>query len=202
MRVICYGDSNTYGYDPRSYFGDRYPADCRWVDLLAEATGWTVVNAGENGREIPKRDHDILQLCRLLSVEPTDLLIIMLGGNDLLQGADAGTAAKRMDWFLQRIPLEAERIFLLAPPPMQRGAWVPDQNLIDASVQLASQYRMLAERMGIRFADVGAWQIPMAFDGVHFTGAGNRSFAEALANVLTNENTHACLRDGEEEREN
>ena len=39
MRVMCLGDSNTYGFDPRSYIGDRYPAECRWVDILAAKTG-------------------------------------------------------------------------------------------------------------------------------------------------------------------
>ena len=38
--VICFGDSNTYGYDPRSYLGGRYGPDSRWVDLLAARTGW------------------------------------------------------------------------------------------------------------------------------------------------------------------
>ena len=53
MKVICFGDSNTYGYDPRGYLGGRYEADCRWVDILATETGWTVSNLGQNGREIP-----------------------------------------------------------------------------------------------------------------------------------------------------
>ena len=35
MNVICFGDSNTYGYDPRSYLGGRYDTDSRWVDILA-----------------------------------------------------------------------------------------------------------------------------------------------------------------------
>ena len=39
MKVICFGDSNTYGYDPRGYFGGRYDADSRWVDILATETG-------------------------------------------------------------------------------------------------------------------------------------------------------------------
>lgn len=74
MNVICFGGSNTYGYDPRSYFGGRYGADSRWVDLLATETGWTIRNMGQNGREIPS------------SAPPfpadTDLLIVMLGTND------------------------------------------------------------------------------------------------------------------------
>ena len=36
MNVICFGNSNTYGYDPCSYLGRRYDADSRWVDILAE----------------------------------------------------------------------------------------------------------------------------------------------------------------------
>ena len=71
MNVICFGDSNTYGYDPRSYLGGRYAADSRWVDILAEETGWTVRNLGENGREIPTSVPDF--------PADTDLLIIMLG---------------------------------------------------------------------------------------------------------------------------
>ena len=39
MNVICFGNSNTYGYDPRSYLGGRYDVDSRWVDILAVETG-------------------------------------------------------------------------------------------------------------------------------------------------------------------
>ena len=53
MSIICFGDSNTYGYDPRGYFGGRYNADSRWVDILATEIGWTISNMGQNGREIP-----------------------------------------------------------------------------------------------------------------------------------------------------
>ena len=53
MKLICLGDSNTYGYDPRSWLGGRYPADSRWVDILAAKTDWEVLNLGQNGREIP-----------------------------------------------------------------------------------------------------------------------------------------------------
>ena len=42
MKVLCYRDSNTYGYDPRGFFGDRYPAECRWVDILARKLNWEV----------------------------------------------------------------------------------------------------------------------------------------------------------------
>ena len=69
MNIICFGDSNTYGYDPRGHFGGRYDADSRWVDILAAETGWTLSNLGQNGREIPSAapafpdDSDLLTIC-------------------------------------------------------------------------------------------------------------------------------------------
>ena len=78
--VICFGDSNTYGYDPRSYLGGRYGPDSRWVDLLAARTGWDVRNQGQNGRTIPGGPVPF--------PADTDLLTVMLGTNDLLQGPD------------------------------------------------------------------------------------------------------------------
>ncbi|MBQ5443032.1 MAG: arylesterase, partial [Oscillospiraceae bacterium] len=52
-RILCFGDSNTYGYDPRSYFGSQYPADVRWTGLL-QTMGWEVANCGQNGLCIPR----------------------------------------------------------------------------------------------------------------------------------------------------
>lgn len=172
MQVICFGDSNTYGYDPRSFLGDRYPADSRWVDILAAKTGWTVVNRGENGRCIPRRP---------VTFPPdTDLLIVMLGTNDLLQGCAPEQAAARMGDFLLGLSLPREKMLLIAPPPLAPGAWVPDEALIDASRALARCYRALADQLGVRFADAGSWHVALAYDGVHFSEQGHRAFAAGL----------------------
>ncbi len=170
MKVICYGDSNTYGYDPRSYFGERY--DSCWVDILTRKTGWNILNDGMNGRRIPKRP--------LTVPEDTDLLIIMLGDNDLLNGLSTAETAQRMKAFLKKISLPKEKILLIAPPPMKHGEWVPDQELIDASKELAAVYQTLAEQLGTGFLDAGKWNVPLAYDGVHFTEEGHRRFAEGL----------------------
>ena len=161
MTVICFGDSNTYGYDPRGYFGGRYDADCRWVDILAAETGWTVYNMGQNGREIP-------------SAAPafpvnTDLLIIMLGTNDLLQGRSPEQATEKLERFLSGISLDRSRILLIAPPTVTLGEWVPSQQLIDDSRTFSRLCQALAKQVGIRFTDAGKWDISLAYDGVHFT---------------------------------
>ena len=176
MNVICFGDSNTYGYDPRGYFGGRYEADNRWVDILSAATGWTIRNLGQNGREIPYSS--------LAFPSDTDLLIVMLGTNDLLQGCSPQQAAERLERFLAAVPLDRNKLLLIAPPPVALGAWVPSPQLIDDSRAFARLCQTLAKQMGIRFADAGRWDIPLAYDGVHFTEQGHRAFAAKLLEEL------------------
>ena len=176
MNIICFGDSNTYGYDPRGYFGGRYDADSRWVDILARETGWTVCNMGQNGREIPSAAPAFL--------DDTNLLIVMLGTNDLLRGRSPEQATERLERFLSGISLDRSKILLIAPPPVTLGAWVPSQQLIDESHAFARLCQTLAEQMGIHFADAGKWDIPLAYDGVHFTEQGHRAFAAGLLEEL------------------
>ena len=140
MKVICYGDSNTYGFDPRGWLGERYGADDRWVDILARRTGWEILNGGMNGREIPPQAPAF--------PADTDLLMVMLGTNDLLQGRTPSETAQRMLRFLAGLTVGHDKILLIAPPPVAFGAWVQEQRLIDASAELAVQYRALAERLG------------------------------------------------------
>ncbi len=180
MKLWCFGDSNTYGYDPCGFFGGRYAAP--WPALLAEKTGFQVINDGKNGRMIPEREREFLQFRRDAERYNADALIVMLGTNDLLEGATARAAAARMEAFLNRCDMPA--ILLVSPPPMKRGAWVPDDGLVEKSKNLARQYEALAKRRGIRFADAGEWDIELAYDGVHFTEEGHARCAEGLASRL------------------
>lgn len=174
MKVICYGDSNTFGYDPRSFFGGQY--DYPWPEAMAAKTGWNFVNEGMNGRDIPKTSVSL--------PEDADLLIIMLGTNDLLQLWTPEAICEKMERFLESLTLDRKKILLIAPPPMKFGEWVQNQEMIDNSVALAKHYRRLAERLSIRFVDAGKWNVPLAYDGVHLTEEGHRAFADGLYNYL------------------
>lgn len=176
MKVICCGDSNTWGYDPRGPFGDRY--DHPWPELLREKTGWNVINEGENGRTIPGTA-DI--------PEDTDLLIVMLGTNDLLQFSDPDAVCSKMERFLTSLAIVPQKILLLAPPPMKPGAWVDDPRLTEHSRSLACRFNTLAERLGTRFADPGQLDIRLSYDGVHLTEADHQRLADALYRHLRSE---------------
>ena len=168
MKILCYGDSNTLGWDPRSFFGDLYEQP--WPVILSEHPAHQVRIDAACGREIPKGP--------IAFPKDTELLLLMLGTNDLLQGANAGEIARRMDLFLSTV--SGPEVLLLAPPPLCRGEWVSDETLIARSFRLAEEYRRLARDRGIRFLDAADWDIPLTFDGVHFTEEGHRRFAENL----------------------
>lgn len=179
MIIRCYGDSNTYGFDPRSYLGERYSPENRWVDILAQLSGWCVHNDGENGREVTVQTD--------LQLHEYDMLIIMLGTNNILQGESAEVTTQKMHDFIMSLQHAPEKILLIAPPLLKYGAWVFNQNLIKESILLSSCYRVLAKELKIEFLDAEEWNIDIAYDGVHFSEEGNRTFARNLYTYLMRE---------------
>ena len=174
MKILCIGDSNTYGYDPRSYIGSRYPEDVRWTDRL---DGCEVINRGVNGMKVP-REHR--RYAGLISAERPDLVIIMLGTNDLLSGVSAEEITARMEAFLDAVMSAGSPVMLISPPVLQYGEWVLDNEIVGESESLGGLYRALADRKGCLFADAGKWDIETTFDGVHFSPEGHAAFAQKL----------------------
>ena len=178
MRILCIGDSNTYGYDPRSYIGSRYPAEVRWTDRLDDHI---VINCGVNGMTVLRARSMFAERIRRTEA---DLAIVMLGTNDLLTGADAGQITEWMEALLDCIAASGKPILLIAPPLLENGDWVPGGEEIEESRMLGEMYRELAEMKDCFFADAGEWDIETAFDGVHFSPAGHEVFALKLKEVL------------------
>jgi lysophospholipase L1-like esterase len=174
MIILCYGDSNTFGYDPRSFLGDRY--DTPWPEGVGELTGWKLRNSGLCGRRVPLRD--------MVFPKSADLILVMLGTNDLLCGEHPQSIADRMEQFLSA--QDPARCILIAPPPLCWGEWVTDDDLVQSSQALAGEYRGICARLGVRFLDAGQWSIPLCYDGVHFTEEGHRLFAARMAQALQN----------------
>ena len=194
QRIVCYGASNTYGYDPRSFLGEQYPPQVRWTDQLMQLCPEREVwNLGENGREIPRRPWEFQALEKSLRrAAPVDALLVMLGDNDLLKMTPprAEVVSQRMGAFLAWLqegggPWGASmRIVLTASPPMCRGAWVQEEALMEESRRLGEYYRTLAEQRGVAFANSGAWGVERTVDGVHFSPQGHRAFAQGMDRVL------------------
>ncbi|MGI6211183.1 MAG: GDSL-type esterase/lipase family protein [Anaerovoracaceae bacterium] len=190
-KIICYGDSNTYGYVPENFFGGRYTERERWTGILAEEDELLIVEAGMNGREIPTGGQLISFDHILDQVNPFDLITIMLGSNDLLYeyGITVEDIAGNMEVLLRHaldhpsVAGDAGKLLLIAPPPFalpEPGA----EELCRMSEEFAPRYRQVAEETGVHFADAGSWDLGLTIDGVHFSPEGHRSFADHMKNAL------------------
>ena len=129
VTVLCYGDSNTYGYDPDT--GGRYPCDKRWTSILERLLNekqaklsindgfpgnkYEVIPEGLNGRttafdrpEAPWKNGLSSIQATLGTHKPVDYLIIMLGTNDC--NAELGLNADDIACGMERLVCAAEEI--------------------------------------------------------------------------------------------
>jgi lysophospholipase L1-like esterase len=122
--VVCFGDSNTWGYVAGSD-GERYPRDVRWPNRLQELLGpdWEVVAEGLNGRTATFERADsegrnglpYLLPC-LLSHAPVDDVVIFLGTNDVnfMDDDRVARCVARLVEIVRRC--DAEPIVVVPPP--------------------------------------------------------------------------------------
>ena len=204
--ILCYGDSNTYGYDPASGF--RYPADVRWTGVLKGLLGpdYTLIEEGCNGRttvfddplEGWKNGLDYLKPC-LNSHKPVDIVVMMLGSNDLKDcfGASAAKIADGAGVLVQTIQEFTQlkqgfmpEIVLVSPPYIGPGienspfSYAFDDTAIERSHRFAEEYRRVAEKYGCVFFDAAPVAPPSRLDSLHLMPEAHRSLAEALAPVI------------------
>ena len=86
-KAVIYGDSLSYGFDPRGAFGGRFPESIRWTEVLRTRLigQWEIDVRAENGKEIPETPSEIANAVAMLSsAKPYDVLAVMLGTNDYL----------------------------------------------------------------------------------------------------------------------
>ncbi len=209
-KILFYGDSNTYGYDPAGFPLMRYPEKVCWTTRVAEGLGdaWQVLPEGMNGRSLPDLSWEGRRIRGLAERAQLDgIFAVMLGTNDLLMAMrpDPEKAVRRMEAllsFLTGIPapeeaaaegsrslLPADRILVIAPAHIAMEEMKdPLYHLYyDASVRMNEGFRELSGRFGTHFADAGSWKIPLAADLVHFSAEGHKVFAEGMLSYLENE---------------
>lgn len=192
-KITFYGDSNTFGFDPRGFFGGRYPHESLWTTLVSKELGesFETENEGLCGRQLPDNLSEYSYISVLLDkLSKDDLFVIMLGINDLLHTLtpDAAKPIRRMDGLLEWLISKEDRprILVIAPP------YVDEQNATDdflkilrkESLRMNEGFRESSDRYGVDFCDASGWGVEFAFDKIHFSEEGNASFAKGLLPVL------------------
>ncbi len=208
-KVLFYGDSNTYGFDPRGMMGGRLPATERWTEILATNVynEWKVYSDGMNGRVVPDNPYSLLSLDKsVLEYSPLDLFAVMLGTNDLLNMSepDADIVASKLRDFIERQLNRTEFIdnktgFLLISPPLILPHM--EENLEEVEAQrkrLATELDIIAQEFGVFYANAGEWDLDLTFDGIHLSAEGHEQFAEHIENILRNIDLSAERREADD----
>lgn len=200
-RILCFGDSNTWGYDGQT--GLRFAEDVRWTGVLQSLLGpeYTVLEEGQNGRttvfadpvEGSKSGLAYLEPC-LETANPLDLVILMLGTNDAkdrfgLNAYQISGSAKRLAEVILRhdyAPYPRPELLLISPIEMDAAilAENDDQNFSQASAERAAEFSdFFAERareLGCHFLDAALYAEPGLADGVHLDAQNHMKLAEAI----------------------
>ncbi|MBI5951175.1 MAG: SGNH/GDSL hydrolase family protein [Chloroflexi bacterium] len=202
FRILCYGDSNTWGYIPQT--ADRYPRAVRWTGVMAGRLGnrFDVIEEGQNGRttvwddplEGDKNGLRYLPAC-LESHKPLDLVILMLGTNDLkarfsLTTLDISFGVERLAQVILQSGCgtgsRAPAILLAAPPPVLPQGDLAEMFLgaREKSMQLAGRFAAVAQRCGCAFLDVSQVISVDPADGIHYSPQAHNKLGNAMADCV------------------
>ncbi len=199
--ILCFGDFNTWGADPLS--GGRFSIHDRWPGVLRDRLGsdYYVVEEGLGGRTTAWDDptaearngSEYLLPC-LWSHMPLDLVIIMLGTNDLkwhtateiaggvrkLVGMTLGSGAGPNN--------SSPGILLVCPPPLGRLTAAAESwgfgGAEEQSRLLAGHFRAVAEQNACAFLDAGEHIVSSDLDGVHLEVEEQHKLGEAIASAI------------------
>lgn len=202
--VLAFGDSLTWGADPQT--GLRHPRQFRWPEVLRSELGEQVqiIAEGLGGRTTCYDDHTG-PACRngsraltvaLASHMPLDLVIVMLGTNDLkpVHGGRAEAAVsgmRRLAEIVETFPykprLARPKLMIVAPPLCVAGTDgqpVGGRSVIESG-RLAPLYRKLAAELGHAFFDAGTAARASEVDGVHLDAENTAAIGRALAGPVS-----------------
>ena len=201
--ILFYGDSNTWGFDPET--GLRYPYEERWTSICSRLLGeqYNCIPAGMNGRTTdfddpvkPLRngcseiDHE------LQSHKPLDMVVIMLGTNDL-KHTDAKGSAAGLEKLIKMVLSANERfnssspvfmadpkVLIMSPVHLNSSFGTSGYDDIKESGLLAELYRNLADKYSLFFLDAALFAQPSETDGVHLSRQAHLMIGEAAADKI------------------
>ena len=202
-KVLCYGDSNTWGYTPD---GNRLPEGARWPSVVQEILGsdYQIIENGLCGRTTCY-DLEFGHCCNgkdgigyaIYPTHPLDVVVIMLGINDLVvtdaehskegirelvrivKNADAN--------FPSSLPIfkNGPKILVIAPTPLSKDHDTNQESIYrgkyEDSLRFKKYYKEVADELGVDFLDAGEYTVASDEDGLHITTQSHTNLAKAVA---------------------
>lgn len=211
ITVLCYGDSNTHGSKPDR--SGRFRANERWTGVLQDrlGNGYYVIEEGLGGRTTdldhydpnkPSRNGLVYFKACIDSHMPLDVIIIMLGTNDLktMYHRTAEDVARTLRQYPEYVKtycenrkLKMPRIILASPAYMDEHApkfyesmpkpGIYDEVSAQKSRGFAGPIKRIADETGCYFFDA-ATVTKTGEDGCHFDATSHKVLGDALAKLV------------------
>lgn len=204
--ILAFGDSLTWGFDAASQ--TRHAFEVRWPSVLARGLAGPVnmIAEGLNGRTTIFDDYSAASerngakmLPSLLAThEPLDLVIIMLGTNDMRShicgnAAGSATGIGRLVSIVKTFPYKPQHqvpdILVMAPPLAERGLDRFANHVMQGATTLSRQYgdlyKQVAKEHSVAFFDAAKHVNPDPMDGVHLDKENTKKLGEALIPVVS-----------------
>ena len=207
MNILCFGDSNTWGMIPMN--GARYDFYDRWPNILGsllseDGVDVNIIEEGLNGRTANETDYEepflngrsYMAAC-VLSHRPVDVLIVMLGTNDIkvryAKSASQIASSIRglvhdMKAMLDNSQMERVKVVLVAPKRIDMrvvGDGMFDNESLEKSEALGAMLEEYADREGWYFVNGDNPDVTLGGDGIHLSGAGQRNLAKCIYDVVS-----------------
>ena len=202
--VLCYGDSNTWGYDAKT--GDRFPYEKRWTSILENILGenFKVIAEGlcarttvlddpyEGENKNGKRYISLI----LETHRPIDCIVIMLGTNDLKKKFNASAwdiaqgAGSLIDEIMKSgfFDQPAKKIILVSPPEVGKLTGTDFEKLFEGSEEkskeLGKYFQETALAKNCSFIDSAKHIKPTPVDAIHLDEKAHAELGKVIAYKL------------------
>ena len=204
MRILCIGDSNTWGYNPEN--GQRL--EKRWTKVLAELMPEDeIIEEGLNGRTLLSVDPVIKERCGitalkilLMSHKPLDMVILMLGTNELKKffECSAEYVAGGVEEFIKIICDEnfwqrfnVPKLLVVSPILIRDELAVNgdvfgdfDEQSVEVSKQLATSIIKVCEKYRVAFMNAADFAEASVTDNIHMDEENHRKLALAMKDKI------------------
>ncbi len=192
-RILCYGDSNTWGVNPVS--GLRFAFGERWPGVMANelGAGFEIIEDGVNGRTVTGQEEYFSDA--LVDNFPLDAVIIFLGVNDLCLNPECpvNDVVRASSAFIRTLEKTSEdtgfvkpEMILISPVPLNNDE-VPDgyyETETRKVLELGTQLGTLASAMKCGFINSGGIIKSSPIDGIHLEADAHRKLGSAAAEYL------------------
>lgn len=199
-KILCFGDSNTYGYNPKN--SSRYDKNTRWSGVLQSLLGseFQIVEAGANNRTafcdnpsgVESTGYKILPVY-LQKYPDIDLVVLAIGINDLQMAYDISLKdfEKYLVEMVDCIKQKTEAQVLIAAPSVITGnilkshfALMFNKTSIEKSLYLTDIYKKASEETSSHFIDLNQIARVSVLDGLHYESEEHAKIAKAVSQKI------------------